>query len=228
MKKIIIGVFAHPDDEAFGVSPTLIKEVAEGASVHLVTLTAGENGTNCDNQDDLGEMRLKEWRRGGELIGASSMHHLGYTDGALCNTCIHPIVGQLHEIIVPLIDNSSSEPVEVMSFEFGGISGHIDHIVAARAAALTFYQLKERYPERMHRLRLRCLPETEVPVHNIDWLYMEAGKKPTDIDETINAREFHDTILKVIRAHHSQRSDGENHIARYGNDLGINHFIVKQ
>lgn len=228
MKKIVIGLFAHPDDEAFGVSPTLIKEVAEGAEVHLITLTAGENGTNPDNHADLGAVRLEEWRRGGEIIGARSMHHFGYTDGTLCNADIHPIAERLHAIVTPLIEATTDEHIEFMSFDFGGISGHIDHIVAARAAALAFYRLKERYPDRVSKLRLRCLSASQLPTHNIDWLYMEAGQDDALINETIDATRYRDTVARVIRTHYSQRHDGETHIARYGDSLAINYFIVKE
>lgn len=227
MKKIIIGIFAHPDDEAFGVSPTLIKEHHEGAEIHLITLTSGEHGANPDNSPTLGEIRLAEWRRGGELIGATSMHYLGYEDGCLCNDRLLAIASKLHEIISAALQKSDL-PIELMSFDFNGISGHIDHIVAARAAALVFYQLKVDYPERMTQLRLRCIPRSLIPKSNIDWLYMDAGRMDDEIDEVIDAREHHETIVEVIRAHHSQRGDGETHIARYGADLGINHFMVKQ
>ncbi len=60
MNKIIVGIFAHPDDEAFGCSPTLIKEASEGSEIHLITLTAGENGCNPDGHNSLGDIRLEE------------------------------------------------------------------------------------------------------------------------------------------------------------------------
>lgn len=227
MKKIIIGVFAHPDDEAFGVSPTLIKEIREGAEAHLITLTAGEEGANPDNHAELGTVRLHEWQRSCELMRITRCHHLGYTDGTLSNSDLLTIadrVGQLTENILATTDS----PIEFMSFDMNGISGHIDHIVASRATALVFYRLKQLFPERITRLRLRCLPIEQVPQHTIDWLYMDAGRTSDEITEVVDAREYHDTIIEVIRSHHSQRADGETHIARYGNDIGINHFIVKQ
>lgn len=227
MQKIVIGLFAHPDDEAFGVSPTLIKEIAEGAEVHLITLTAGENGTNPDRHPELGALRLEEWRRSGDLIGLAQMHHFGYEDGTLSNQLLLPIAERVKEIVRPLLA-SSSLPIEFMSFDMNGISGHIDHIVASRAAALVFYQLKAEYPDRLTRLRLRCLPEQFAPTSTIDWIYMDKGRSEVEINEIINACEYHEKILEVIRCHHSQRSDGEGHIARSGNQLGMNYFIVKE
>ncbi|MBP6038092.1 MAG: PIG-L family deacetylase [Candidatus Saccharimonas sp.] len=225
MKKVIFGIFAHPDDEAFGCSPTLIKEVADGNEVHLITLTAGENGCNPDSHDNLGDIRLVEWRRGGEIIGAKSMHYLGYEDGTLNNLALASAASQIRMIIEPIIlENTSS--IEFMSFDFNGISGHIDHIVASRAAALAFYQLKDVYPNRLTKLRLRCVPRKFLPEHNIDWLYMEAGREDKEIDETVDAQKYHSAIIEVIRAHHSQRGDGEAHIARFGKDIGLNYFMI--
>lgn len=225
MKKIIIGIFAHPDDEAFGVSPTLIKEVAEGASVHLVTLTAGETGSNPDKHDDLGAIRLDEWRKSCEIIGASSSHYFGYRDGALGNTDMVEVTERIEQLVRSIVD-STDAPIECMSFDMNGISGHIDHIVAARATALAFYRLKAVFPERITRLRLRCVSAQQSPEHNIDWLYMDAGRPSDMISETIDARAHHETVVRVIKAHRSQRKDGETHIARYGKNIGINHFIV--
>lgn len=226
MKKIIVGVFAHPDDEAFGVSPTLIKEAAEGAAVHLITLTAGEAGANPDGHDNLGTIRLDEWRNGCAIMGVTSSHYFGYQDGTLSNTNLLAIAERVQEL-VETIASSTEAPIELMSFDTNGISGHIDHIVAARATALAFYRLKARIPGRMTCLRLRCLAEKQLPTHNIDWIYMDAGRTDAEITQIIDAREHHDKVIEVIKAHHSQRRDGETHIARYGKDIGINYFIVK-
>lgn len=226
MQKVIYGIFAHPDDEAFGVSPTLIKEVRDGTIVHLITLTSGQHGTNPDNHSDLGAVRLEEWKRGGELIGATSMHHFGYTDGLLSNSVLEEIAERISSLVLETIEKTPDVSVEFMSFDLGGLTGHVDHIVAARAACLAFYRLKSTHAEQLSRVRLRCLPATHYPKANTDWLYMDAGRTDEEIDEIVDGREFHDQIIEVIRAHHSQRGDGEAHIATYGDELGLNQFIV--
>ncbi len=226
MKRIIFDIFAHPDDEAFMVSPTLIKEVADGTEVHLITLTSGQHGTNPDNEQDLGALRLKEWEKGANLIGASSTHSLGLIDGSLSNDQIDTIANELTTIVSSLLANQPDSLIEFMSFDFNGLTGHIDHIVATRAACLVFYRLKAIHPENFSRIRLRCLSSQYHPDADSTWRYMDAGRDEKNIDETIDARAYHDRILEVVRAHHSQRHDGETHIAKYGSDLGINHFIV--
>lgn len=55
---------------------------------------------------------------------------------------------------------------------------------------------------------------------------MDAGRDVSEIDETIDARKYIDTVYKVMRAHHSQRGDGETHIKDAGDNVAINHFRV--
>jgi LmbE family N-acetylglucosaminyl deacetylase len=227
MKKIIFGIFAHPDDEAFGPCGTLVLETRAGAELHLITLTSGQNGTNPDNDPDLGATRLQEWQKACELLGAASMHHFGYTDGTLSNIAMIEIASKIEELVKDALQNQYSDiEIEFMSLDINGLTGHIDHIVAARATCLAFYRLKT-HDTRFTQIRLFCLPNSQYKNMNIDWIYMEAGRLPEEIGETIDARSIKDDILSVMQAHHTQRGDYENQIAFLGNDLGLNHFIVK-
>jgi len=227
MRKIIFGIFAHPDDEAFGPCGTLLLETRADTELHLITLTAGENGTNPDNDPDLDSTRLQEWRKAGELLGAVSMHHFGYTDGTLSNLSMIEIAEKVENLVKEALQNETSDvEIEFMSLDVNGLTGHIDHIVAARAACLAFYKLKA-VDKRFTRIRLFCLPQTHYPVTNTDWIYMEAGRTDEEIDETVDARAIKDDIMTVMRAHHSQRSDADAQIKTLGDNLGLNHFIIK-
>lgn len=225
MTKHLFGIFAHPDDEAFGPAGTLIQEVHRGTTVHLITLTAGEAGTNPDNLENLGEVRLREWHEAGAIIGATSMHHFGYIDGQLNNTDHLAITDRLMALVQEL--TSDDDEIEFMTMDLNGITGHIDHIVAGRSACLAFYRLKEMGIP-VTRLRLACISETDMPSDNIDFVYMEKGYPAEAINEIIDARAYAPTITQVMRCHHTQRQDCETNLARQGDRLGINHFIVKK
>lgn len=227
MKKIIFGIFAHPDDEAFGPSGTLLLETRSGSELHLITLTAGENGMNPDKHDNLGEVRLKEWHAAGKLIGATSMHHLGFVDGTLSNQSFLIIVKKIEELVRDIIaNNHEAIEIEFMTSDLNGVSGHIDHIVAARAACFVFYKLKkEGFP--LTRVRLSCLSEEVVTTPNIDFVFMESGRSIDEINEVVDARHLIDEVYMIMRTHHTQRSDCESHINRLGEDAAINYFIVK-
>lgn len=227
MQKIIFGIFAHPDDEAFGPSGTLIKEVREGAELHLISLTTGQAGTNPDNHADLGAIRREEWQVAGTLIGAASMHELGFGDGQLGNIAMLEAAQKIEAIVTEVVtQHDSAIEIEFMTLDLNGITGHIDHIVAARAACLVFYRLKA-HDNRYQRIRFACLPASQLIAANTTWLYMEAGHPDDEISEVVDARDYRDEIIAVMRAHHSQRADAEASLARNGDSLGMNYFLVR-
>lgn len=227
MKKIIFGIFAHPDDEAFGPAGTLLLETQADTELHLITLTAGDAGTNPDKIDNLGETRLQEWKKAGSLLGARSMHFFEYKDGQLSNIIMIEAVQRITELVTKtLTEAPGNAEVEFMTLDLNGYTGHIDHIVAARATCLAFYRLKQS-DQRFTRIRFACLPKKQYPTVNTDWIYMEPGRAPEEIDETIDARALQSDILAVMRTHHTQRHDSEAVIKSQGENLGLNYFIVK-
>lgn len=227
MKKLIFGVFAHPDDEAFGPAATLLKETKAGSELHLILLTAGEAGMNPDNDANLSHKRLKEWHDAAALLGATGTHYLGYKDGHLNNRSLIKIADQIQEIVLKTAKNAPiNTEIEFITFDFSGISGHIDHIVATRAACLVFYRIKPN-DSRFTKIRLFCLPKTLYPDPNTDWLYMESGRNLEDIDEVVDARDLKNEILAIMRTHSSQAADCERYLKDQGEHLGINEFIVK-
>jgi LmbE family N-acetylglucosaminyl deacetylase len=227
MKKIIFGIFAHPDDEAFGPSGALLKETKSGTELHLITFTDGSSGTNPDSLPNLGEARLEEWQEAGKLLGAKDMHLLGYEDGYLNNQVMIEATEKIMQIVMDTIkDKPQDIEIEFITMDLNGVTGHIDHIVATRTACLVFYRMKE-LDKRFSRIRLACYPASAFPAINTDWIFMEAGRTPDEIDETVDAREFKDELTVITRTHRTQRHDGENFLAWQGSDLGLCHFIVR-
>jgi LmbE family N-acetylglucosaminyl deacetylase len=228
MKKILFALFAHPDDESFGPSGTLLLETRAGTQTHLILLTSGDSGTNPDNHSDLSGVRLQEWHAAGKLIGARDMHYLGYKDGQLNNHSMMEIAERVVDLITPIVENAPGDTeIEFITNDLNGITGHIDHIVAARAACLVFYRMKQR-DARFRCIRLSCLAAKDAPTSNINWLYMEPGRTADEIDEIIDARHLREEIITIIRTHATQRYDGEQHIARRQDSIGLDYFIVKQ
>lgn len=227
MTKLIFGLFAHPDDETFTSGGTLLMESQAGTVIHLITLTSGDAGTNPDNLDDLGTERLNEWRTAGTILGAASMEHFGYKDGHLDNMAMIEIIDRFETHVKQILAATPVDAeVEFMTLDLNGYTGHIDHIVAARAATAVFYHLKSA-DSRLTCIRYSCLPESIAPSVNTDWIYMDKGHVAGEIDQTVDARHLHDTIVKTVHAHRSQRGDGETLLKNRGNDLGLNYFIVR-
>ena len=225
MKKVIFGIFAHPDDEAFGPAGTLLMEKAAGNELHLICATAGEDGMNPDNLPNLADVRLDEWHRAGDLIGADGMYHLGYQDGMLSNHYYPEVAEQIHTIVNQVTENRDDIEIEFMSMDLNGITGHVDHIFIARVACYVYCTMKET-DRRVTRMRLVCASHEEVPETNCEWLYMEAGRRDEEVDEIVDASAYLDIIKQIMHAHHTQRKDCEAHLARIGDRVAINHFIV--
>lgn len=229
MKKVIFGIFAHPDDEAFGPCGTLLLETQAGTELHLITLTAGdgENSMNPDNVPNLGEVRLQEWAASTKLLGATSTHHLGYTDGKLGNDDHVQIAKQLEDIIRGTVAERTDITIEIITFDSNGLTGHIDHIVATRSACLVFYRLKATGLP-MQRLRLYCFTQHDYPAVNTSFVFMEPGRSQAEISETIDATAIADTVREAMQCHHSQRADYDYHIKKLGDAIAIDHFIIQQ
>jgi LmbE family N-acetylglucosaminyl deacetylase len=229
MTKIIFAIFAHPDDEAFGgSSAALLQATKNGAELHTITFTAGEAGMNPDNVPDLGATRLEEWRTAATLLGAKSTHYLGYSDGQLTNQTMIEATEKITAIVQEITDAAPADTeIEFITMDLNGLTGHIDHIIASRAACQVFYRLKV-VDDRITRLLLACWPRTAFPEVNTSWIFMEPGRLPEEIDETIDARDLRNELTKVVRAHHTQRRDGDGFLRWQGDNLGLCYFIVKR
>lgn len=218
-------MFAHPDDEAFGPAGALLMESRGGSDLHLICATPGEAGANPDKVTDLAQTRLGEWRQSGEIIGAQSMHQLGYRDGHLDNHSFHQIAQRAERIIREILEGSPAmTPIDIISYDLGGISGHLDHILMARVACFVGCSLRADFADT--KIRLYCLPDSVVPVSNCNWLYMEAGRPAHMIHQTIDASAYKTEIIECINSHVTQRHDAEFHKNTRGDSLWINNFVV--
>lgn len=229
MGKIVFGIFAHPDDEAFCVAATLLKEVSDGSQVHLICITdgSGKHSMNPDNVANLSETRMNEWREAGKMIGATKQYNLGYSDGTLNNDNHIEIARKIEDIVKDALQDNDDNQVEFITLDTNGITGHIDHIVAARSALLAFYRLKkDGFP--VTRTRLACISDEDFSDVNTAFTFREQGRLVTEIDETVDVRDsMYDQVREVMLAHHSQREDANYWIETLGDKIAVNHFIVK-
>lgn len=122
----LMAVFAHPDDEAFGVGGTLARYAAEGHDVYLVTATRGEAGEIHDprlaSEANLPQVREEELRCACEVYGIHQPRFLDYVDGQLAVVHQGQAVGKLVRLIREL------SPHVLLTFGPYGVYGHYDHI----------------------------------------------------------------------------------------------------
>lgn len=212
MKQVTVGIFAHPDDESFGPSGTLLKLVHDDVDVHLLLLTDGEAGANPDNAPDLGQLRLDEWSRATQLIGATSTTALHFPDGELSHGMHIAIGAALHAEMHRIIERYA-EPIELslMTFDLQGLTGHLDHILAAYAATHQFYSVKNDTPQHVSvgELWYYCLGKEQAPAEEWTDYYLPIGRDEDHINRTVDVSRFIDKKYEIMDAHASQKHDAD-------------------
>lgn len=79
MEKIVLGIFAHPDDAEFVCTGTLSLLKNAGWKVHIATLAPGDKGTAEYNREDIKRIRKAEAADAAKLLDAD-YHCLDFED----------------------------------------------------------------------------------------------------------------------------------------------------
>ncbi|MGN9913777.1 PIG-L deacetylase family protein [Phytohabitans sp. LJ34] len=155
----ILGVWAHPDDEAYLSGGLMAMARDVGSRVVCVTATRGELGTSDPERwppDRLAAQRTTELARCLDVLGVTEHHWLGYRDGECAAVPVSEPVARLCELI------DEVRPDTVLTFGPDGQTGHPDHQAVsawtttafARAAPpgarLLHSAVAERWASRWH------------------------------------------------------------------------------
>ena len=120
----ILGVWAHPDDEAYLSGGLMAMAVNAGARVVCVTATRGELGTSepaAWPPERLGALREAELRCSLGILGVTEHHWLGYADGGCQDAEPDEAIARLSELVDRI------RPDTVVTFGPDGHTGHPDH-----------------------------------------------------------------------------------------------------
>jgi LmbE family N-acetylglucosaminyl deacetylase len=204
MKKTFVAVFAHPDDEAFGPSGTLIK-MAQEYDLYILCATRGEAGQNHheDQESQLSDLREKELLESAKIIGAKGVHFLDFVDGTLCNNMYHDLADKIKQYL------EKYKPEKIMTFEFRGISGHIDHITVALAATYAVQKLPF-----VKEILYHCIPKQLERKKGEYFIFMPPGYDEKDVDLVVDIEDVWDQKVRAMRAHKSQKKDAEGILQR--------------
>jgi LmbE family N-acetylglucosaminyl deacetylase len=136
MRKRILFLLAHPDDETFGPGGTIAKYAREGAEVHLATATRGEAGMVGDppitDREHLGEVRTAELLAAAGILGIAKVHFLGFLDGQLAAVPRELLVERAVAAV------RTVRPHVLVGFGPEGVSRHADHKVMCEVALSAF------------------------------------------------------------------------------------------
>jgi LmbE family N-acetylglucosaminyl deacetylase len=79
MKKIALGIFAHPDDAEFMCAGTLALLQKAGWQIHIATMAKGDKGTTVLSREEVSSLRNEEASKSARLLGGH-YHCLDFDD----------------------------------------------------------------------------------------------------------------------------------------------------
>ena len=150
MTKKLLAVFAHPDDESFGMGGTLALYARNGVECYLICATRGEVGEmdpeHLQGYSSIGERREAELRCAAEKLGLKEVIFLNYRDsgmpGSPENSHPNALVAQPVEQVATDVARYIREiqPDVVITFDPIGGYRHPDHIAVHNAVNLAWEQ----------------------------------------------------------------------------------------
>ena len=120
----VLGVFPHPDDEAWAAGALLAWCARAGATVHLVCATRGEAGSDREGRaaagPELAALRSTELARSAAALGCAPPRFLDLPDGGVAPTpaAIHALAAEVTAV----------RPDLVVTLGDDGGYGHRDHL----------------------------------------------------------------------------------------------------
>ncbi len=166
----LMAVFAHPDDESFINTGTIIRAIRDGVQVALVCATLGEEGKTADlcSREELPQVRAEELRAALQVLGIGRLRLLGLRDKQLQHYDRADGVGRVVQAVREL------RPHVMYTFSADGWSGHPDHVTVHDWTRAAFRAAGDpaQYPEagppwQPQRLYAAISPRTESDRHPI-------------------------------------------------------------
>jgi LmbE family N-acetylglucosaminyl deacetylase len=164
MRRTLLAVFAHPDDESFATGGTLARYAQAGVRVVLACATRGEAGIVHEEgvppPKDMGKVREEELRCACRVLGVEELRFLDYRDsgiaGAPDNDHPRALIRADPEEVVSRIVALFREfrPEVVVTFGPDGGYGHPDHIAIHNHTRVAWERADalERPPRKLYYL----------------------------------------------------------------------------
>lgn len=194
MSKRLVAVFAHPDDDTFGVAGTVALHADDpGFRFVLIHATSGEAGMISDPalamRETLGAVREEEDRRSWGTLGRTPDRHewLRYPDHGVADVPFDELVARIEAIL------RDERPDVVITFGPDGITGHPDHITVGEATTAAFHALRSQGSDGFRRLIRVALPQSILDVWNEKLIAQ--GQEPMDPTQLYQPRGVPDASL---------------------------------
>ncbi len=222
MNKIVIGIFAHPDDESFGTGGSLALYKKQGIPTYVITATDGVLGGEDKN---IVQVRKEELNKASKILQLSGHYELGFADGSLSNNMYQKVLSKLVAQVKEIV---GSEPGEVtfITFDRTGITGHLDHIAMSMITTYLYQHLDKLVPSiAKAQLHYFCLSKEQRPKSDKTYfVYCPCGCDEDEIDISLDVSSVLDIKKRAILAHASQNPKAI--LASGDKLLATEHFII--
>lgn len=154
-------VHAHPDDEVISTGGIMLRAHRDGHRVVLVTATRGEEGEifvydPVTTRPRLGEVRVEELRRAGEVLGVDRQELLGFRDSGMAGEPSNDAPDSFHSAPLAVAAERlavvlrEERPALVVTYTADGTYGHPDHIRAHETTEAALDLLRDEGWEPAH------------------------------------------------------------------------------
>lgn len=210
-------VFAHPDDEAYGVAGSVALHADEpDFRFVLILATYGEQGEIRDGfpatRETLAAVRQAEDEAAWRALGRLPDRHewLGLPDGGLTDVPFEELVLAVARIL------DEEDPAVVVTFGPDGIFGHPDHITIGAATDEAFSRLRSDDRSGFQRLVHGAVPQSvferwnrqraDLGLSTFDptQMYHMRGVPDEQIGIAVNCRQHARQIVAGLSKHQSQ------------------------
>jgi LmbE family N-acetylglucosaminyl deacetylase len=209
-------VFAHPDDDTFGVGGSLALHANDELQLTVIMATSGGAGRIADpslaTRETLASVREAEDVASWLALGLEpDLRFLRHPDGGLDGFPHAALVDEVRELL------DAVQPEVVVTFGAEGITGHADHVTIGRAATEAFGALRTAASGHAFS-RLLHVAIAQSRLDRLNELLRERGYGPMDPtqpfmprgvpDAAIGARvdvtPAYERKLEAIRCHKTQ------------------------
>jgi LmbE family N-acetylglucosaminyl deacetylase len=209
-------VFAHPDDDTFGVAGSLALHAGDDLELTMILATSGDAGRIADaslaTRETLASVREAEDLASWRALGLEpDLRFLRHPDGSLSRMPRDQLVVEVRALL------EAAAPEIVVTFGSDGITGHEDHVAIGEVATQAFGALRTAASGSAFSRLLHCaIPQGDLD--RLNELLRERGLEPMDPtqpfaprgvpDSVIGARidvsSVYDRKVEAIRAHRTQ------------------------
>ena len=209
-------VFAHPDDDTYGVAGSLALHASDELQLTVIMATSGGAGRIADpslaTRETLGRVREAEDVASWRALGFDpDVRFLRHPDGGLARIPREQLVLEVRDLL------EETAPEVVVTFGPDGITGHEDHVAIGAVATEAFQATRTSSSgQAFSRLLHNVVPQSSLD--RLNELFRERGLEPMDPtqpfmprgvpDRTIGVRvdcsSVYERKLEAIRCHKTQ------------------------